>query len=418
MSFEQSIDRCVRCGFCLPACPTYRLTNDEVSSPRGRIALAKGLIDGDIQPTSASLATFSQCVGCRACESACPSGVIYEEVLLYGREAVAREGEHLPWHARALLFAIRRPERLKLLRRLWQLGGAAAIRLAQLAPVNHPAVRLPAALPRPTPGTSATHGRAEVVIHRGCLMDVFWGRTNTRAAALLDRTGLAATLLSLDAGCCGALHAHQGDRETARQLARRVIQSFENSGARTFVNLAGGCSAFITSYPDLFEETDPWHGRAHALAAGVRDIASLLSERGYDPGPATGERTTYQDSCHLRHGLQVWREPRALLEATSVYGEMPSADQCCGSAGIYNLIHPDIAGRMLGDKVNEIRALRPDVIVTANPGCELQWRLGVREAGLPIRVQHLVDYLFERQPFTGSDVDRPAMTTTKMRDGG
>jgi glycolate oxidase iron-sulfur subunit len=397
MAFEHSIDRCVRCGFCLPVCPTYRLVEDEVSSPRGRIALAKALIDGEIEPSSASLATFSQCVGCRACESACPSGVIFEEVLLYGREEVARVGERLPLHVRLLLFAIRSPRRLKLLRSLWRLGGSIATRMAQALEVEHPVVRLTAALPRPARVLSTAIGPADILIHRGCLMDVFWERTNSRAASLLESAGLSASLLPLEAGCCGALHAHQGDRETARRLARRVIGAMENAHAETLVNLAGGCSAFIKSYPELFLGEDSWHARACQVAENLRDIASLLLERGYDPAYVASERTTYQDSCHLRHGLHVWREPRTLLRSVSAYSEMASAGQCCGSAGIYNLIHPEVARPMLQAKVEEIRVLRPDVVVAANPGCELQWRMGVHEANLPIRVQHLVDYLFERR---------------------
>lgn len=229
-------------------------------------------------------------------------------------------------------------------------------------------------------------------------MDTFWGRTNIRASALLEQTGLKADLLPISAGCCGALHAHQGDQETARTLAMRVIASFEASGAQRIVNLAGGCSAFMKGYPDLFEVTDPWHARAHALAERLSDIASLLVERGYSPGTTSTEKTTYQDSCHLRHGMHVWQQPRALLSAASAYSEMVSADQCCGSAGIYNLIHPDIAGHILSDKLIEANSMHPDVIVTSNPGCELQWRLGVRQSGLRSRVQHLVDYLYERQP--------------------
>lgn len=398
MSFERSIDRCVRCGFCLPACPTYRLTDDEESSPRGRIALAKALVEGDVDPTPESLATFSQCLGCRACESACPSGVIYEEVLLFGREQVAQAAEPLPWYARLLLFTLRSPTRLRWLQQLWQTGGAVAIRLARLIPIQHPAVTLTAALPMPSRGSVFTDENPDVAVHRGCLMESFWGSTNARAAALLRRTGLKTALLPVTAGCCGALHAHQGDRSTARTLAMRVIEAFEASNASTVVNLAGGCSAFIKGYPELFDQSDPWHSRALALAEGVSDVATLLVDRGYDPGGASPERTTYQDSCHLRHGMHVWQQPRALLRASSRYSELPSADQCCGSAGIYNLVHPDIAGDILAEKVRELSTLDVDVIVTSNPGCELQWRAGIRQSRMAVRVQHLVDYLYEHTP--------------------
>jgi glycolate oxidase iron-sulfur subunit len=413
--FERSIERCVRCGFCLTVCPTYTLQNAEESSPRGRIALAKAVIEGEVAPSLTSLATFNECVGCRACESACPSGVVYEEVLLYGRAALADAGFTLPWHARALLFTIKSPIRLALAQRLWRLAGALAIRAGRLLRTARPPFGMLGALPSPSREHAPQHPGAEVAIHRGCLMDIFWEGTNQRAALLLGRTGADAQLLPLTTGCCGALHAHQGDQETARQLARRVIAAFEESGAETLVSLAGGCGAFLAGYPHLFAADDPWRARAERLAGAVRDIASLLVERGYQPA-TTKERTTYQDSCHLRHGMGVWREPRRLLQQSSDYSEMLSADQCCGSAGIYNLLRPDIAGRMLQDKVTEVSWMTPDLVVTSNPGCELQWRMGVRQAGLPIRVCHLVDYLFEHQ--NGSDIDYSRSSALRGRGVG
>jgi glycolate oxidase iron-sulfur subunit len=396
LTLEESIDRCIRCGFCLSACPTYRITHDEESSPRGRIALVRAVLADEVKPDLATLATFGECLGCRACESACPAGVVYEEVLLRGREAYVEAGATLPWYARALLFMIRSPWRLRVAQRLWRSCGSGVVRIARLLPTSWPPLALLAALPEPASEPVPARAEANVVIHRGCLMDIFWEGTNLRSVLLLRDAGTRAQLLPPDAGCCGALHAHQGDRETARRLARRVITAFEISGAGTIVSLAGGCGAHLQRYPDLFDPRDYWHARAERFAHAVRDVTSLLAETGYS-SETSGELSTYQDSCHLRHGMGVWRQPRELLRAAGPYAEMGSADRCCGSAGIYNLLRPDIAGRILGEKVDEVRAMAPDVVVTSNPGCELQWRKGIRQSGLSVRVCHLVDYLFERR---------------------
>jgi glycolate oxidase iron-sulfur subunit len=389
---ERSVDRCVRCGFCLTACPTYRLFDDEESGPRGRIALVRAVAAGEVTPSVETLATFSECLGCRACESACPSGVIYDEAFLYGREALAAVSPPLPFYVRFLLRSIEHPFVLSLLRALWRLGGHAVVPLVRrVRALPHP-LSLLVALPRPSRSRIASHPGAAVALHRGCVMDILWEGTNDRAVALLRETGLGAQPLSLSAGCCGALHAHQGDRRTARRLAQRVIAAFEASGAQRVINLAGGCSAFIKEYSELFEHDDPWRERAERMAAGVTDVATLLVERGRAPH-ITDTSVTYQDSCHLRHGLKVWREPRALLTASAAFCEMPSADQCCGSAGIYNLLRPDVASRILAAKVREVAEMGVDEVIVSNPGCELQWRMGLHAAGSPIRVRHIVDFL-------------------------
>jgi glycolate oxidase iron-sulfur subunit len=400
VDFERSIDRCVQCGFCLPACPTYQIKNSEESSPRGRIALAKALIEGDVPANLDTLATYNECVGCRACESACPSGVVYEDVLLYGREELARVGAELPWDARLLLFIIRSPWRLEFAQRFWRRFGSLVVRAARFLPPSRPPLVMLGALPTPSRERVDSQPGSEIVIHRGCLMDIFWEGTNERGVLLLQQTGTSADLLPLSTGCCGALHAHQGDQATARQRAKQVIAAFEHSGAGTVVSLAGGCGAFLAGYPHLFASDDPWQARAKRFSSAVRDITSVLAEKGYQP-TATKTRTTYQDSCHLRHGLGVWREPRQFLRSSSDYSEMPSADRCCGSAGIYNMLRPDIAGQILREKALEVGILMPDIVVTSNPGCELQWRMGVRQSNLGSRVCHIVDYLFEGQRDAG-----------------
>lgn len=403
---SRAADRCVQCGFCLTACPTYRLFDNERSSPRGRIAIVKELLAGELEPSLSTLSTFSECLGCRACESACPSGVHYEEILIYGRQLLRAVGEPMPLPVRLLLDTIARPRLLTAAKRLWRRIGRVLIALARRLGRPHGPLALLAAVPEPARlHRPVSPGRAEVVVHPGCLMDIFWGRTNERAVELLRRAGRAAELLPESSGCCGALHGHQGDLDTARRLAQRLMEAFEASGASVLVNLAGGCSAFMKEYPSLFAAEDPWRARAERLASALKDMASLLSESGYRLKAPTGA-LTYQDSCHLRHGLKVWREPRAILRTGGNYRELPSAGQCCGSAGVYNMLRPDIANRILRAKLREVQELGAEVVVTSNPGCELQWRYGVRQAGLPVRVVHLVDLVYEtgELPETSSQV--------------
>jgi glycolate oxidase iron-sulfur subunit len=393
---EHSVDRCVQCGFCLPACPTYRLFEREDSSPRGRIALARALAGGEIEPVMTTLATYDECLGCRACEPACPSGVVYEEVLLYGRELLAQETGHAPLQVRALLYFIRWPLLLTLARWSWRYLGRVLPRAIRRIPRLPQTLSLLAALPDPAPTAAApAHGPQDVLIHRGCLMDVLWEGTNNRAVLLLRRAGLASDLLSPGAGCCGALHGHQGQMETARSLARRVIETWELAGRPTLVSLAGGCGAFMRGYSELFpSEEDPWHERAREFSRSMRDLSSVLMGAGWH-GSRRSERVTYQDSCHLRNGMGVWREPRTLLESVSDLIELPGADTCCGSAGVYNLLRPDVANRLLEQKVRTIEGLGVDTVITSNPGCELQLRLGILRSGSPANVRHIADHLFE-----------------------
>ena len=403
MSVEEAVDKCIQCGFCLQACPTYRMFETEESSPRGRIARVRDLRSGVVDPSLESLATFGECLGCRACEAACPSGVHYEEILAWGRAQLAKVEPPLPLTVRTLLRVIERPGRLRLAAGGWRRAGTAAVRLARRLRSRRPEPRLVAALPRPAKAPDLTpQPGAEVAVHRGCLMDVLWDRTNARAVLRLRESGNTADLMPREVGCCGALHAHTGDMEVARRLARRVIESFEHSGARHIVSLAGGCGAHLKGYPSLFEGEAGWLPRAQAVAEAVRDVATLLVQAGYEAQPAE-HLYTYQDSCHLRNGLKVTREPRLLLEGPG-YREMPSAGQCCGSAGVYNMVRPDVAGPILAAKAAEVRGLGVVEVVTANPGCELQWRLGVREGGLPVRVTHLVDHLWEQRH--GKDEER------------
>lgn len=408
---QEAIDRCVQCGFCLQACPTYRLQNDEEQSPRGRIALAKGMLRGEVEPSLVTLQTFDDCLGCRACEAACPSGVHYAEILMYGREELKKKSQPVPWHVRMLYATIQRPGRIVLARKTWRVLGRPAIRLARALGARRPPFSMLAALPGPAPQEAAKlPGPVEASIHRGCLMNVFWEGTNARAALLLRDAGVSANLMDESVGCCGAMHAHEGDVETARAMARRVIEAFEQEGSKRIVSLAGGCGAFLKEYPELFEGDAEWHPRAERLAEAVTDVTSLLAAQGAVPAGGH-DCLTYQDSCHLRNGLGVVAPPRTLLRQAGEYRELPSAGQCCGSAGVYNLLHPDVSGTIISAKVEEVRALGARTMITANPGCELQWRMGVQQSGLEARVCHIVDYLYEEGLQPAPPAEREAAGT-------
>jgi len=406
---EDAIDTCIQCGFCLQACPTYRLFGREESSPRGRIARLKDVLAGQVEATPETLATFSECLGCRACEAACPSGVAYETVLLVGRERLRSLQPPGPLAERSLLRVVRSTVLLAAAKALWRRAGRRIVALAGGYGRASSAVRLLAALPPPqdVPDVAPRAGAA-VQVHRGCLMDAVWPQTNARAVLMLRDAGVAADLLPASAGCCGALHAHQGDLPAARAMAMRVIEAFEASGGELLVSLAGGCAAHLRTYGELLAEEPLWAERGGRLAAAVRDAATLLAERGVRVEAGTEATRTYQDSCHLRNGLGVQSEPRSLLGGPG-YREMPSAGECCGSAGIYNLLRPDVSDRILAAKVREVRELGAATVVTANPGCELQWRLGALEDGGAFEVRHLVDWIWEqRAPRDGAPCEGAA----------
>ena len=402
------LQQCIRCGMCLEACPTYRITGLETESPRGRIHLMGALAEGRIEPVPGTRAHIDRCLGCRACEAVCPSGVQYGRLLETTRAVLAQEttkGRGPAGLVRSALLrgVLPRPrvlgavagvlslyERLGLQALLRRTGLARRLpsglrRLEALAPpLTRPRYRAPAAPSEPV---------ARVALLLGCVMRVAYGDVHTAAAGLLARYGVAVVDVPGQT-CCGALHAHAGDDEEARALARRNIAAFE--GVEAVVVDAAGCGAHLKGYGELLDDDPEWSARAHALAAKVRDVTEYLAGvAGDDPVGELKMRVTYQDPCHLAHAQGIRAEPRALL--AKVRGleliEMDGADVCCGSAGYYNLAQPDYADRLLAEKVAAVIAKSPDAVVTANPGCMLQIEAGLRAAGHPLPVLHVVEVL-------------------------
>ena len=425
-TMADGLQQCIRCGMCLEACPTYRITGLETESPRGRIHLMQAIFEGRIEPVPETRVHLDRCLACRACEAVCPSGVPYGRLIettradLARRDGPARVRNTLLWlvaRPRALGVAaalLRVPERLglrALVRRgpLRRLVPAGLRRLESLAPsLTRPrydgaarrrsktvtATRSGALTTDDAPSRAAVPGE-RVALLLGCVMRVAYGDVHSATARLLARTGAEVALVP-GQSCCGALHAHAGARDEARRLARENIEAFERANVERIVVDAAGCGAHLKEYGELLEDDPAWHDRGRALASKVRDVTEYLAGAvGDGPLGELALRVTYQDPCRLAHAQRIRAEPRALLAKVAGLElvEMPGADVCCGSAGYYNLVQPDYADRLLQEKVRAIVALAPDAVVTANPGCMLQLEAGLRAAGHPLPVLHVVEVL-------------------------
>jgi glycolate oxidase iron-sulfur subunit len=404
---EEDLARCVHCGFCLQACPTYVITSLETESPRGRIALAKALAHGEIEPTPNVVSHFDLCLQCRACETACPSGVPYGRII-EGARAMVQASPQRPasWRLRSLILRLlfARPWRLRLAfggLRTYQRSPLPSIvrrflprRLRQLEAM------LPALPGRPfdPPEVAANPAGAvkgTAALLTGCIMPITHPHTHEATVRVLARNGFR-VLAPKAQGCCGALHLHNGDPEAARTLARRNIDAFLASYADYIVVNSAGCGSAMKEYAELFEADPAYRDKARAFVAKCRDVAELLDEAGFvAPSGRVEARVTYQDSCHLAHAQRIRQAPRRLLR--SIPGidliEMEAPDRCCGSAGIYNVTQTAMSRTLLESKMDDALATGCNVISTANPGCMLQLELGVRLRGGSQQVVHVVELL-------------------------
>ena len=385
---------CVHCGFCLPACPTYLATGDENDSPRGRIVLMRALATGDIAPTDASLGNhLDRCLGCRGCEPACPSGVAYGVGLAAARRALV-EARGLPWTARLILCIFATPllwrPLLTMARWFRATGiprtlagnGRLSFSMGMLAATSPP--RGPAA-PLPPPGAGPT-----VALFTGCVMDTLFPHVHDAARRTLAANGYRVIEVGAQ-GCCGALHEHAGDHAGAVQLARRNIAAFGDTADFIAVDSAG-CGALLKEYAQLVGTGD-----ASAFSARVMDVAELLAARGPRPGGPLAVDVAYDAPCHLQHAQGVQAAPLAVLRAIegARLRELPGADRCCGSAGIYSLLEPALSRDVLATKLAAIRDAdpMPAVVATGNPGCLMQIGAGLIADGLPVRAAHPVELL-------------------------
>lgn len=366
-------DLCVHCGFCLQACPTYLALDDENDSPRGRIVLMKALADGSLATGEPDTSRhLDQCLGCRACETACPSGVPYGQLLEATRAAQAT-ARPLPALSRLILFVFARPALLQL-----AMLGARMVR----------ATRLSRALSR-LPG--------RVAVLTGCVMEGLLSPVNRATELALAHNGY--TLVRAPAQrCCGALHAHAGARNAAQALARANIAAFDASGADAIAVNSAGCGAAMKDYGHLLADDPAWHDRARAFAARVRDVSELLAEAGprvplADRAPRM--RVAVDHPCHLVHGQRLTSPPAKVLDAMSGVEavELPDAATCCGSAGLYSLSQPQLAASILAPKLAAISATGADTVVTGNPGCLMHIGAGLIRSGSRAVTRHPVELL-------------------------
>jgi glycolate oxidase iron-sulfur subunit len=400
------INDCVHCGFCLPTCPTYVLWGAEADSPRGRIYLMETGLAGEPM-TDSMVQHFDRCLGCMACVTACPSGVQYDRLIEDTRAQVERR--HPRTRAeRVLRGAIFRlfpyPKRLRLLRgplRAYQGSGVRRLlgpllaRTPTLATLESlaPRLRRPERLPERVPAVGPR--RAVVGMLTGCVQRAFFPDVNAATARVLAAEGCDVVLPRAQ-GCCGALSVHTGREAEAQRFARSLIDAFEDAGVDYLVVNAAGCGSSLKEYGDLLRDDPSYAERAAALAAKVRDVSELLVELGpVAPRHPLPLSVAYHDACHLAHAQGVRAQPRRLLADIPGLSlrEIASAEICCGSAGVWNVLNPEPA-RELGDrKARDVLATGADLLVTANPGCLMQMAAAVHRAGGVIGLAHTVQVL-------------------------
>jgi len=407
---------CVHCGLCLSQCPTYAELGNENDSPRGRIYLMRSLSEGRIGVTDAVREHLDLCLDCRACETACPSGVRYGSLIEATRETLHASSYHrarsftermLDW----LMFEIfPHPKRLN--RWLW-LG-----RLAQAVGLNDflrtsgladalggPLAKLQSMLPEhvetcpPLPAHAQPDGsvRARVALFSGCVSEAMFGPTNRATHRVLLTNGCEVFVPDTQ-GCCGAIHHHGGRADEARAMARHNITAFEaiDGGVEAVVVNVAGCGAELKGYDELLHDDPLWSERARRFVAKVKDVSEFLVALPLrPPTESLAMKVTYHEPCHLAHGQQIRRPPRELLGSIPDLElvELPESDWCCGAAGTYNLTQPEMSDRLARRKLENIDRTGADVIATGNAGCLMQLLTHVRMTERPYRVVHPIDLL-------------------------
>lgn len=433
---KELLDACIHCGLCLPACPTYLATGREMESPRGRIYLLSQWNSGDQEMTPRLAEHIDTCLGCLGCQTACPSGVQYEKILAAARPQIAtfRSGlkrlimrfsfrnvlpnypllhflgfflkvwQKLRFGAVLRWLAFPGDEQL----RAWQRGElinparkflARLTEMEELSPAVPPFERLPERIPG---------DGAPVNLFAGCIMDVFYNDVNHACARLLAAQNRPVCVPSQT--CCGALAAHAGDVDIARELAKKNIELWEKVEGPVAVT-AAGCGAMLKEYGELLEDEPAWADRAHRFSERIKDITEVLAE-GKFPAPkgtalqdrfSSPLRVAYHAACHLAHAQGVRKQPETLLldaeQAAKARGigfdsvPLREGEHCCGSAGIYNLLHTRLSMEVLERKMDFIKQTGANVVVTTNPGCMLQLQCGAKGSGMSLAVVHLCDFL-------------------------
>jgi glycolate oxidase iron-sulfur subunit len=405
------LQQCMHCGMCLPTCPTYVETKEERNSPRGRISLMRAIADGELDVTKAFGEEMYYCLGCLACTSACPAGVNYAELFETARAEVEKTGvlaspkrDAIRWFALRLVFT--RPRLLRVIGRLlrfWQVSGAQSafrkLGLTRLLPANlrklepqAPAVMAKFSHQLIKPVERAVAVKRRVAVLTGCVQDLVFADVNRATVDVLLANGCEVHTPPVQP-CCGSLHAHNGDMESSRELARRQLELFDPFTFDAIISNAGGCGSHLRHYDHLLGDDPVYAARAGEWSRKLRDISEYLVEIGFrKPAGAAKEGTcvTYHESCHLCHGQKVSRQPRDILKAIPgvELRECAEATWCCGSAGIYNITQPETSSWLQERKLGHLRTTGATVVATANPGCHLQIENGFKAAGETTSVVH------------------------------
>jgi glycolate oxidase iron-sulfur subunit len=404
---------CVHCGMCLSSCPTYRLTGQEMSSPRGRLWMMSAVADGRLDLLDPVFdEQMYQCLNCRACEAVCPSGVHYGPLVEASRAQLEQHRRRPLWQRAArklslgwLFGDVARMRALVGPLRLYQRSGlpflarkTGILRATQMDDLE--AMMPPIADRFLVPGTERwrpEHPTRTAQLFNGCVMGTVFADTNRAAARVMAHNGIAVTVTPSQQ-CCGALQVHSGMMDEARRLARANIDAFEASGDDAIVVTAAGCGAALKEYAYLLKADRAYAERAKRFSARVRDVTEFLADRPLQPPTYPVRRTvTYQEPCHLAHAQRITAQPRKLLAAIPglTFAEMKESSLCCGSAGIYNLIRRDMANDLGDRKAQHVIETPATDVITANPGCAMQLRTSLRRNGSPIRVRHIVEILDE-----------------------
>jgi glycolate oxidase iron-sulfur subunit len=411
------IDKCVHCGFCLPACPTYVLWGEEMDSPRGRIWLMRKAATGEAPLDTIFQTHIDRCLGCMACMTACPSGVEYNKLIEDTRGQVERQAERtgsrsLPDRLfRKLLFAtFPHPRRLRALGlplAIYQRTGLQNfIRESGLLKLLPARLRSMEALLPPVPlnpfhslphtVSSSNKSRGRVAMLTGCVQDAFFAHVNAATARVLAAEGFE-VIIPKSQRCCGALMVHSGLDDAAADYAKDMIATFEAANVGTVVINAAGCGSTMKEYAHLLRNNPAWATRAAAFSAKCKDISEVLAAvEPISPRLPIPLRVAYHDACHLRHAQGIFAQPRALLAQIPelTVEEIAEPNLCCGSAGVYNLLNPEPANELGDRKVSHLLATGADAVISANPGCLLQLMNGLRRRGADeLPTFHMVELL-------------------------
>ena len=412
---ESELYKCVHCGFCLQACPTYVETGLEAESPRGRIALMKAVNEGRIGITDSVISHWDLCIQCRACEVACPSGVPYGNLIEATMQQVASRRKpgiiSRTVASLALKQTLPNQGRLALLvggMRLYQRSGLQkAVRKSgilnampgNLGELEGSMPQLPTEVFRARGQVYAAQGerKTRVALLSGCVMPLVNGPQMNAVVRVLTRNGCDVEITRGQA-CCGAINSHVGDLETARALARRNIDAFLGSGVDAVVVASAGCGSRMKEYAHLLRHDSHYAEKAQAFSAMVKDIHELLAALPIDPPKANlPYRVTYQDSCHLSNAQRITAPPRQLLRSIPgiEFAELPNASKCCGAGGTYTITEREFSMRVLDSKMRAVRQTGANIIATANPGCLMQLQYGAQREGMPLEARYITDLLDE-----------------------